>query len=297
MKPNNRIVYINKQSNHPPSIIRNIPAAVNKRLCSISSSEAEFSAAIPPYQEALAASGFDHTLKYEDTEKIGPKKRNRGRRITYFNPPYSANVDTNIGAKFLNLIDTCFPQGNPLRKIINRNTVKLSYRTMPNMKQILSRHNAKVAYSDMPQPPPGCNCRGGRAVCPLDGACLTEGVIYEAKVTRVDNNQSEFYTGVTVGPFKRRYYGHSYDLRHRSQRSSTCLSKYVWDLKDLDIPHNISWKIIARGRGFNPTTRSCQACLKEKYFIMFRPEGATINARSEFYTTCRHRLKLLLGNT
>ena len=87
MKPNNRILYINKQSNHPPSIIRNIPAAVNKRLCSISSSEAEFSAAIPPYQEALAASGFDHTLKYEDTEKIGPQKRNRGRRITYFNPP------------------------------------------------------------------------------------------------------------------------------------------------------------------------------------------------------------------
>jgi hypothetical protein len=98
---------------------------VNKRLCSISSSEAEFSAAIPPYQEALAASGFDHTLKYEDTENIGPKKGNRGRRITYFNPPYSANVDTNIGAKFLNLIDTCFPQGNPLRKIINRNIAKL----------------------------------------------------------------------------------------------------------------------------------------------------------------------------
>ena len=94
MKPNNRILYINKQSNHPPSIIRNIPAAVNKRLCSISSSEAEFSAAIPPYQEALAASGFDHTLKYEDTEKIGPKKLNWGRRITNFNPPYSANVDT-----------------------------------------------------------------------------------------------------------------------------------------------------------------------------------------------------------
>ena len=34
--------------------------------------------------------------------------------------------------------------------------------------------------------------------------------------------------------------------------------------------------IIARGRGFNPTTRSCQACLKEKYLISFRPEGATL---------------------
>jgi hypothetical protein len=126
---------------------------------------------------------------------------------------------------------------------------------------------------------------------------LTEGVIYEAKVTRVDNNQSEFYTGVTLCPFKTRYYGHSFDLRLRSQRPSTCLSKYVWGLKDLGTPYNISWKIIGRGRGFNPTTRSCQACLKEKYLIMFRPEGATINARSELYTTCRHELKLLLGNT
>jgi hypothetical protein len=97
-------------------------------------------------------------------------------------------------------------------------------------------------------------------------------------VTRVENKQSEFYTGVAGGPFKRRYY--SNDLRHRSQRSSTCLSKYVWDLKDLDIPYNISWKIF--GRGFNPTTRSCQACLKEKYFIMFRPAGDTINVRSVF---------------
>ena len=32
----------------------------------------------------------------------------------------------------------------------------------------------------------------------------------------------------------------------------------------------------------NPTTRSCQACLKEKSSIKFRPEGATLNARSEF---------------
>ena len=37
MKPNNTISYINKDSNHPPSIVRNIPAAVNMRLCSISS--------------------------------------------------------------------------------------------------------------------------------------------------------------------------------------------------------------------------------------------------------------------
>jgi hypothetical protein len=71
----------------------------------------------------------------------------------------------------------------------------------------------------------------------------------------------------------------------------------VWGLKDEGIDYDITWKIIARGRGFNPTTRSCQACLKEKIYIMFRPEGATLNARSECYGTCRHRKKLLLENT
>ena len=143
-----------------------------------------------------------------------------------------------------------------MHKIFNRNTVKISYRTMPNMKQVVSMHNSKVAYQHEPHPPPGCNCRGGRAVCPLNGACLTPGVVYEAKVTRLDNSETEFYTGVTVGTFKQRYYGHSYDQRHLKQRSSTCLSKYVWDLKDRDIGYDITWKIIARGRGFNPTTRS-----------------------------------------
>ena len=111
---------------------------------------------------------------------------------------------TNVGAKFLKIIDTCFPNGHPLHKIINRNTVKISYRTMPNMKQILTMHNSKVANQQENQPPPGCNCRRGVDNCPLDGACLTEGVVYKAKVTRRDNGKQEFYTGVTVGTFKRR---------------------------------------------------------------------------------------------
>ena len=122
-------------------------------------------------------------------------------------------------------------------------------------------------------------------------------MVYEAKVVRGDTNKPEFYTGVTVGPFKQRYYGHNFDFRHRSQRTSTCLSKYVWELKDQGIDYTLTWKIIARGRGFNPTTRSCQACLKEKFYIMFRPEGATLNNRNEFYNTCRHRKTLLLENT
>ena len=70
------------------------------------------------------------------------KQKNKIKRnITWLNPPYSKHVASNIGKQFLNLLDTCFPLTNKLHKILNRNTVKISYRCMPNMKQIISNHN------------------------------------------------------------------------------------------------------------------------------------------------------------
>ena len=39
--------------NHPPSILRRIPEAINRRPTNISSDKQSFDAAIPPYQEAL----------------------------------------------------------------------------------------------------------------------------------------------------------------------------------------------------------------------------------------------------
>ena len=56
LKPNNTLLYVNSQSNHPPSIIKNIPLSVNKRLCELSSSEEIFTQAAKPYQEALEKS-------------------------------------------------------------------------------------------------------------------------------------------------------------------------------------------------------------------------------------------------
>ena len=66
MKPNNTILYVNRLSNHPPAVIKNIPESVNKRLCSISCNEKVFKDAVGPYQKALKDSGYDHELKYTD---------------------------------------------------------------------------------------------------------------------------------------------------------------------------------------------------------------------------------------
>ena len=53
--------------------------------------------------------------------------KQRKRKIIWHNPPYSANIKTNIGKTFLNLIkNKHFPKTNKLQKIFNRNTVKIS---------------------------------------------------------------------------------------------------------------------------------------------------------------------------
>ena len=69
------------------------------------------------------------------------KKYNRARNIIWFNPPFSENVETNIGKIFLKLIKKHFPPGSKLSKIFNKNTLKLSYSCMPNTKSIISKHN------------------------------------------------------------------------------------------------------------------------------------------------------------
>ena len=87
--------YVNRQSNHPPCVLRRIPEAINRRLSHISSDKQSFEAACPPYQDALSKSGYEFMLHYDpETPK---QKRTRSRKVTWFNPPYSANVATNIG--------------------------------------------------------------------------------------------------------------------------------------------------------------------------------------------------------
>ena len=56
----------------------------------------------------------------------------------------------------------------------------------------------------------------------------------------------------------------------------------------------INWKIIDRGKKFNPSNRKCNLCLKEKFHIIFQPEGAGLNKRSNLFSTYRHRWQQLL---
>ena len=148
--------------------------------------------------------------------------------VTWFNPPFSQNVATNVGARFLKLINTCLPPYHPLAKIINKNTVKVSYRCMPNMGQAINKHNKLVLAETEPQGDiPGCNCQGGLGTCPVNGACQVRGVVYQATVARDDNGPTETYTGLTSRRFKDRYYEHTQDFNNK-ERAGTSLSNHIW---------------------------------------------------------------------
>ena len=131
-KPNDDPLYIHKHSNHPPSILRQLPASINKRISTLSSHKQVFDDAVQTYQNALGHSNFSHKLEYMPHVTQQPR-RNRQRNIIWFNPPFSKNVKTNIARSFLKLVDTHFPIGNKLHKIFNRNTVKVSYSCMSNV--------------------------------------------------------------------------------------------------------------------------------------------------------------------
>ena len=59
-KLNNIPLYVHSKSNHPPSILRNMPLSINKRLTEISSDEASLQHASQQYQEPFQYSGYKH---------------------------------------------------------------------------------------------------------------------------------------------------------------------------------------------------------------------------------------------
>ena len=112
----------------------NSSVSISRRLTDISSDVGIFTDASPLYNDALKRSGYDEELEYMACRKEGRKtRRNRQRNITWFNPPYSSNVATNIDRRFRSLVSKHFPKNSPLHKIFSRNTLKLSCSGMPSV--------------------------------------------------------------------------------------------------------------------------------------------------------------------
>ena len=293
-KPNNDPIFIDKLSNHPPTIIKHLPESISKRISAISHDKDVFDKAAPLYNNALKASGYSEVIEYCSDQTTQRTKQRRNRNIIWFNPPYSKNVQTNIGGIFLRLIRKHFPQSSALRQIFNKNTLKLSYSIMPNMSRIITSHNQEI-NQPRTQPHDSCNCRV-KSKCPLDGKCQATGVVYTAQVTTTDNGTVKSYIGLTDSSFKTRYSNHLQSFAHRKHANNTRLSKYTWSIKDNNKPYTINWSILSRASAYSNTNKRCNLCLTEKLLISNANKSTLLNSRSELISKCRHQNKFCLEN-
>ena len=270
-----------------------MPIAVEKRISSLSSSEEIFNESKQYYQDALSKSGHTHVLEYKPTAM--ESRRNRGRKILWFNPPFSKIVTTNVSRQFLDLLEKHFPRNHKFRKIFNRNNVKVSYGCMPSVGAIINGHNKKVLKECRPLEKGECNCME-KGNCPLDGKCLTKGLIYEATISSdLRNYGQKVYHGITKDKFKLRYANHKKAFNHLKYSKDTELSKEVWRIKNKEGNYNISWKIVRQHPDYNPASKRCALCLNEKLEILQHKGNNQLNKRSEIVSKCRHQSSYMLG--
>ena len=281
-KPNDTPLYVNRMSNHPPAILKELPAAISRRLTDISHDEEVFNSAAPLYNDALKKSRHSEKATYMEGRKSDRRKRkSRERRITWFNPPFSKSVTTNVAHRYLKLVDTHFPKGTKLHAILNRNTVKVSYSWMPNIDTLIKRHNTRVCAEEQKtdEQEKTCNCRQP-SECPLSGECLASGIVYEATVKSAGSPCEMLYIGSTDTTFKACYGNHKASLTHENKANQTELSKYVWKLKNKGKDHKITWRIARRARGLTCKSRRCDLYLAQKLLIARANKRTLLNKRS-----------------
>ena len=296
-KPNDVPMYVHKHSNHPRNILNEIPKMTAKRLSNLSCNEEEFKKVSAEYETILKSSGYDEKLSYTPEK---PRRKNRRKQVTYYNPPFDLQVKTNVAKRFLHLVSKHFPAHHRLHKILNRKTLKVSYSCMPSMASYISSHNISTLTKFRSTGPPKntCNCANPEE-CPFNGECLTEASVYRGSISLPSANILRRYIGISEPIIKGRWSDHMTSCKYRKYKDKTKLSQEYWSLKDagheLDRHRDISFELLKKSVPYKAGNRKCNLCLAEKLLIM-KNEDAVINKRDEFVSKCRHAPKFLLGN-
>ena len=203
LKDKNKIIYVNTESNYPPSTTKQLPRSIELRLSQLSVTEEIFKNSSKPYKEALTKAGYKYETRYQQKIRQNTTTtKNRRRNIIWFNPPYSANVVTKVGKHFLSSLDKYFPPRKEFHKIFNRNTVKINCSYMSNMNTNINSHNHKITSPKTIPKQRTCNCVD-KAKYTLSQKCLINNIIYKAVLTSTNRRYREkIYFGTAETTFK-----------------------------------------------------------------------------------------------
>jgi len=123
-----------------------------------------------------------------------------------------------------------------------------------------------------------CNCKQP-SHCPLNGKCLYKDVIYQATVTRHDNNSSQSYIGLCSTTFKTRFNNHKDSFLHADKANNTQLSRHFWNLRDNNTKLiSLKWNILKICKSYSNLTNRCNLCSYKKYVILKQPELSSLRA-------------------
>ena len=107
------------------------------------------------YEKCLKNSRYKTKLQYQQPKENNQNKKKRKFNITWFNPPYSKSIKTNIGRIFIKLISKHFPPNHKFVKIFNKNTIKL---VIKNIRSKINGHNKKMLQPKPAESQKLCNC-------------------------------------------------------------------------------------------------------------------------------------------
>ena len=124
----------------------------------------------------------------------------------------------------------------------------MSYSCTENLSPIIRSHNNNMANGKKPTNAK-CN-RRTKSVCPLDGNCQQNDVIYKCIVSTSVNPETVYF-GTAEEQFKKRYYNHNKSFKHRSYANEITLSKYIWEIKDKynEMP-SLKWSVVKSVSGY-----------------------------------------------
>ena len=217
----------------------------------------------------------------------------KNQKETKNDPPYSKTVKTNIGKYFFLLINTLFPPEHKFHKTFNKNTLKLSYSCIPNLKSLINSHNQNILRDQPQSTPKTCNCLK-KEDCPMNGFSLTKSLLYYATITCDKENYTKLYKGICETTFKKRYANHKKYFKVPTYKNDTKLSTEYWALKTKQLNSKMSWQIKRRYNSYNPICRRCNLCLNEKLEILDDQDKSLLNKQSEIISHCRHQNKFKL---
>ena len=117
---------MNRGSNHLIQGFKHVPKGIEHILSNNSSNKEIFELSKQEYEEALKNDGYRINLEYRDREESSTRRRrNKPRKILWFNLPYNMEVVNNLGKEFFKLLKRNFPSGSPLHKIFNKNLIRI----------------------------------------------------------------------------------------------------------------------------------------------------------------------------